>query len=620
MSLANTNLVSGANKPRYATVSYNGVLLENILKSEVRSEPVYNQAETGVKYVTHTIEVEAIVYAGQLESATTTTDASMQILRNKLLTPCRSLTYQDKGFGDFTIVWSPQSNRGTLNGDTVQQDVADGPKPRMLVFDPYGGAASSNVNYAGVQVARIVWTVEVNTNEKCGIDKGLNEFWVTSSVSINKSGYQTITRKGYAELSGSTDLLNRRRDQSAEDFIRSQNFRSLIADNLWGFNLSQSYSYTPNNRGVEFELVYEEIESPNFYPKYVVEIDCDHNMRSELMSSDPLSQGFKNWMNTMNCRIKLAPKVPREYAWTIFSLIATQRINMGVEVEVENEDGKRIITIIRVPIILSMDITEDLFDDTCSFNVTWTSSAKTIAEIFGNTGMFKPLQPQAPFLEGWQEWTYSMNNIGQNPEGAFPVSGTGQSRNVVDSCNQVPLLDFIDGSQFKTFDYLRRTALFNLERPPKEASYLAFDNDVHIEEKIGKSLFNRYEEGDIVRGDYNESDEYGDEFKPTTESQRKPRIIPYFKQEYGNDKYVAVLSGRAARVGYSIEPPELKSIGGIDVEYDEEGSTISTTTLGTGSTIPVYLATWVRRYRILGTPKGDMTEAIITTGNKGGKL
>ena len=110
-----------------STVEYNGVTIDNIVSSKVTIEPTYNERGTDIKYVTYTIEMEAIVHPEAFVAISTGrefTDDALMLIRRRLMEPRKVLKYTDKGLGTDVVI-DPSDNTHVLHCLLYTSDAAD---------------------------------------------------------------------------------------------------------------------------------------------------------------------------------------------------------------------------------------------------------------------------------------------------------------------------------------------------------------------------------------------------------------------------------------------------------------------------------------------------------------
>ena len=617
-----------------STVEYNGVTIDNIVSSKVTIEPTYNERRTTVKFITYTIDIEAIVHPDSFLNDGSSnppdepddgsgsdntpddgtggnpntdpddepvngddreyTDDALALIRRKLMEPRKVLKYKDKGLGTDVVI-NPADNTHVLQ-------VADyGPKPLRLTFEPF----------AGRKAARVNWSIKAVLTRECEFSTAneLIEFWATSTIKINKSGYQTLTRKGRFEVFGASSegTLGLQASASAHEIIGSL----TDPNNMEGYHLEHDIDFSPNDKVCTFTLTYTEIESPNAYPLGVTNISCSHSAGSSLLASDPLEgAAYRSWKNTMSCSISLRPNVPQLRAWEIFSAIASDRLNQSVSIDVQNINGVNTIVRARVPIVLSMEIKEEMFNHAMTFSIVWISYTQTIADIFNRTGLFKPfVNPN----ETWNNWVVDIRNGTQNTVGNYALSNIGSTSDIIDKCDaQQPTVATPDTNRGQNL--VQIPAIFNPACPPEEASWLDYQNKCEIESSSNQVTHRRYKSSTNITRD-------PDQIEPRTSSTSVSRQFDtnstgsdHFTQDFGNDKHVGVVRGYAVRIGRPTEPPRVEQIGGRDVVLDQGKSKISNVVLSANDLCAVHVTQWDLRYDILGHPTGNIETEISSSG------
>lgn len=117
------------------TLSYNGVVFSALYKSVIDGKDTPDAAGRTVRYVDYTLTVDGVV---TLSAPQATTDATWETLRLLLSQQAATLTYSGKGFGD--VVINPAGGGGV-------RDVAWGPVPEVLYFQPLGASRSANIRW-----------------------------------------------------------------------------------------------------------------------------------------------------------------------------------------------------------------------------------------------------------------------------------------------------------------------------------------------------------------------------------------------------------------------------------------------------------------------------------------
>jgi hypothetical protein len=140
--------------PDFGTLYYNGITFSCLYKTRITGNVVLDSAKRAQKYVSYTIYAEGIVdgnsFPGQGNSdAQAIAGRNMTFIRRYLSMPAGTLRYTGKGFGNLII-----------NDPKGYWDVAYGPHPQVLEFQPLGGG----------RAAFIRWSVEFHLPEGVGLD------------------------------------------------------------------------------------------------------------------------------------------------------------------------------------------------------------------------------------------------------------------------------------------------------------------------------------------------------------------------------------------------------------------------------------------------------------------
>ena len=567
-------------------VAYGSYEFDGVVKTSLNMNAMYNEAETAIKYYDCTLTVEAIIGGSE------TPDTSMNSILTVLETPGQTVKFNSKGIGN---TFQP--------GSSTFIDYAYGPKPKVLVFETLGSD----------QAVRIVWTVQFRLTQGISISNGqyrLIEFTHSASLSIRKNGYQDVNVEGRIEIAAANSNV---RQLNSNQRI-SKTFRNLMiqfigaATRMPSYHLEQDYKFSADDRVCDFTLNYSQIESPNAYPKGVVEIDIEHSMGSDLLGSNPFRRAFRSWTNVMSGSITLRPGVNKTNGWVIFTAILAARIQQGNQYGYEVVNGRRRLAIIKVPIVLSIDINEDdIYSDQCSFSVTWASFNRSITDSLSNSGIFQPTGAN------WNDWANDIRQNIQNPNGLERVEEIGVQRNFIND-----RLQTIDSDSSPRVVQRNPSPpafpIFAVKCPPPEASILEMQNEFKLITLKAEVTHRRYPSS--VQRTKSTGSKTGRDVSPgeTTvkvEEELNKNIGPsdYIVQDLGNDGYWVLMIGYAIRLGYPTQPPVLKSYGGRAVRLiSTPGSTKDEERVLSTSGCPVYINKWIRKYEILGAPQGDVAD------------
>lgn len=437
--------IATSNQLNLGDIVYNDVHFPAATASSVRMEPVYDRSERGLMYVKYGIRVEFIVHLQDLDSIIPVSrsglagdswesnsptrnsgqvtqnsaythrnsqpvstssfqkigrgiDHTMAYLRRRLLQPGRELLISGLGLGpDLNI------NQIPYDPDRGLMDVAWGPKPRLLNWEPIGSNSA----------ARVVWECEVglveceeitswqkermppnfaNLNRGTGaqfpaeiLQVVYNETW-----DINPEGLTTKTYDAIIKIRGYVDTQT----------FYTNVIKSADQYRLWfepklqkGFKRTRRYRLNDDKSELLITITDVEIDSDWAYPPGITKLNCDYTISSKLTGggAGSLNAGgaFTNWKATLNGSMTLAkgshPIHRKLYPYYIMLTIIRSRFflsgwhaNQGASADGIMSSGhggsdNQIISeqnkVQNIP--LSFSVTEDIFGREFSFQFSW---------------------------------------------------------------------------------------------------------------------------------------------------------------------------------------------------------------------------------------------------------
>ena len=430
-------------------VVYNDVHFPPAINSSVQMEPVYDRSERGLMYVKYSIRIEFIIHlqdidvaidstkqstmgdswqsnnptrnSGQVAQAnqythtsgqpTTATsgatvkgglDHAMAYLRRRLLQPGRELLISGLGLGpDLNINQLPATGN-----NRELRDVAWGPKPRNLTWEPIGGNSA----------ARVVWDCEVGLvecediiswqKERFPFGFGpnptasgqtlpveilqvvYNESWDISQEGLTTKTYDAIIQiRGYVDTSANRARLT-------NVITSADQYRLFFEPKLQeGFKRSRRYKLNDDKTQLEIQIIDEEINSDWAYPPGVTQMKCDYSIESKLTSGGTLDSGaaFHNWKASLSGSMTMAkgthPIYRKYYPYYIMlSLIRSRYFHTGFNTKKIGAQGTLSSAFngtLGNPTLLSgknvqnvpltFQMTEDIFGREFSFSFSWLS-------------------------------------------------------------------------------------------------------------------------------------------------------------------------------------------------------------------------------------------------------
>ncbi len=298
--------------PDVGQLIYNGCTFSSLFKSEVSGQVVKDNANRTTKWMEYTISVDGVVTLPDklvgLPDGQGTTTSVMQQLRFLLTAQAGSLVY--KGRGNDIIVNQPSS--------TVR-DVAWGPIPELLDFQPLGAGRSAMVKW-------IVKTRICDVIPNSQIVGRVLQFNEETSVIYGEDGYSTLAIKGTLEipLTRATQAT-RTLTQTADDF--RQQFMTQIAASidLTRFRVTKrDFNVTRDKRTLEWSFAAEEL------PPMGLPVKTTVARGSFSFRPAKTGMGLCTWLCTMRVTYTVRKDRPRRSAWIAFLSLLRIRMNASI--------------------------------------------------------------------------------------------------------------------------------------------------------------------------------------------------------------------------------------------------------------------------------------------------
>lgn len=565
------------------TLSYNGYTFDGAAKIKARVEFQYDSAGRAVLYHRHVIRAEAVV-----ASAAGTTDDEMASIRALLSKPGKAFQFINRGFGSDLIV----------NVTPALSDVAFGPKPKVLEWEPIAGACAAN----------IIWEVEVCVPvcDASGIHRstGIMSFNYDIDFDIDR-GWTTRTITGtigiaQTRLPGGPGGAGRIGDHA--DYYREKIRAGDIAPP--GFERRSKWTTSEDKSTLSFAITDTQIRSQNPYPPGVVDISATHGVFWRRAN-----RGGARQQNRLNMQIELLPTSAKTIGFLVFASLLTQRLAIA------RSGGKGAL-------LEDVSVEEDIWGMSSSFSATWTT-LKGLDELIQGSGIFT-----TPTINSrnWAAWNESVKRS-QSQRGYLNARDFAANDILVDMCTfETPPIS--SGQPELTYRRDRRPLKPKNELPPRASSYKGFGNAIILEKDMpavrqspsqypytsggGLSTESGGSSGSGTTSPGSQSTnpiDVGFQFTPNERKQYDDTI-----QLSGGGKTTVSMIGWAERVGYEVPRPSLQKYGGLTVEAGQIVETnvkfsqqCSEVVYG----VPVYQATWMITYMLTNTPSNGPTPNYI---------
>lgn len=551
------------------TISYNGYEFQGPRNSvQLEAE---NVRDASGRYVTHTLfrfSIDTWVTSSTSGATGDGTDASshMETIRAALSTDGGALTITGFGYGDITA-----------NTSESDRDVNFGPKVTLMKMRNIG---------SGCIV--LMWSVQValkvcSGGSAIGVNGCIKEYVYAVRWSILPNGCTTRTVEGHLEIFNNRSAAGQLTVNETADDYRNQIYVPIPPGFLR--RQPQEYLLTENKQRLQFRVTDEEQLSDNAYPPGVADMDLDHTVSSDLFGE---GAGFVHQMATFQGWIEMARPYPASLGWSRAILLMQERLVHAV-----NNNA--------APMITHISITESIFKRRVSFLVRYRLMESSLARLIENSGLFTDVQ--STNIRTYQQ---SMELAWSN-RGLANLQHDATSDRMVDSCGsnqQITIKDrvaeyFLSGS----------TGAIYLVCPPESKSYLIYENILDFDGKntnltiqtmpLSASQSSTSQEVSKLLGSEHLA---GNNFAP--------RMQKIQKSGDSQPKLRVVVRGRAYRVGFQPQIPQLSKLFGKTAGYVERESRSSTTQTGFYGECPIYAATWYNSYDIQFSSQSEMDAAV----------
>lgn len=293
--------------PDVGELSYNGCTFSPLFETHISGDPVKDKADRTVIYMDYTLTADGYV---TLQSGGTDIDESMTNLRELLTAQAGNLKYEGRGF--------------SIDVNAGSRDVAWGPVPELLEFQPLGAGRS----------AKVRWKVKVKITEPsftrlAGRENRLRpllQFNYETSLVYSDDGYSSLSIVGTMEIP-----MTRSPDQkvrtltSTVDNLRGEIQRRIMS----GTDMSRfrwvrrEFKVSRDKRTLEWNFLAEEI------PYMKMPVYCTVARGTYSVRPMKVGMGLARWLCTLKATytVRGPGDIPRRIAW--LSFLALLRVRMA---------------------------------------------------------------------------------------------------------------------------------------------------------------------------------------------------------------------------------------------------------------------------------------------------
>jgi hypothetical protein len=543
------------------TITYNGYSLQGPRNSvQLEVEPVYDSSG---RYVTHSklrFSIDGWITSDTAGGSSGGSDTAthMTQIRGAWSQAGGALVITGFGFGDVNVNTSPDN-----------RDVNFGPKPQPLEM--------RNVSDKCIVIAWIIEAeIKICANGGIsGIIGRMKEFVYNVRYSIKPNGCTVRTVEGHLEVFlNAAEVGGLRINETADDY------RNLVEVPIpKGFYRShpQEYKLSNDKQRLYFKVSDEEPESDNAYPPGVAFMHMESGITSDLFGQGgnfTIQEGF------FTGEIQMAKPFPVSLAWERALLIMKERL-----VHAFNNNTS--------PLITYVSVSESLFERKVSFVVRYRLLSSSLDKLVSGSGMFLNLTTTK-----YQTYIQSMQLAWAN-RGVARLQHDATSELLPNSCVSNQRISIMD----KVAEYHLGGSVGGifLRCPPKDTSYLLFDNLIGIEgdsqnititqmPTSPQTSASQTAESPVMSAARSNNYVYlGNRGKSTQKVQSTGD---------GKFKKRIVVRGRAYRVGFTPEIPKLSKYLGQQAGFVAKESRQEITITSYYGECPIYAGTWYHVYDV----------------------
>lgn len=617
-------------------ISYNGVRFPPALHSTAEFSPVYDDSGRIAKYIRVVINVEAYLFNGFTEApvsgvlpyhnpsyvtdTASTTDNTMKTVRRRLSEPCQQLTFTYQGAGNVT-----------LNGPTSPRDVDNGPKPKIVKWQPLTN-----------KMAKVNWVCEAAFSP-CDSETGTSgklsdiaQFPFTVSNDIGEDGltvrnitgcYETrLTRVPSPTTNNPPTGTGKAGISEPFDFIGIQKYILSRFPMVLKFKRRTNFELSNDRKTINFTITDTEIGGVDAYGIGCADEDVTLSTSGGL---DEGKGGFAIWNTSLRGNITLMNGYPKSFAlaeilrlFKRYKGLSNKGFVVPVGTKVSDSEGNptRTGTFEKSRSLLkTVSFSDKIFTNEIGFELEWMNVV-SLNYLLDATGIFQPVEPTALYRDqNWAKWRTSVEKIAGI--GFAELGFNEQDDIIVSLCLPLRQGEAGDRTPSKTKkskdDKKVKAEEFKQEGDgsstvDKTSNYLSFRSQFAIE-----TSHTTLRHAPLQTVDYHATQEQAKLKNRLTKDQKWAYPLatnPNMFHTLGNPVYTLIFRGMAARAGYPVPNFHVESYGGQPV-YPIGTDDIRPRRLGngldieTGDVYAIHGLMWEKRYALLAPP----TSSIITS-------
>lgn len=338
MTLTTTSFTTGPSVlPDVGLLSYNGCVFSPLFETRVSGLAVKDNATRTVKYMEYTITVDGYV---TLPTGQPSISPTMVTLRQLLTTQGGALVYQGRGM-DLNVNTTIFAAGVALPS---ARDVAWGPVPELLEFQPLGGGLSAKVRWQvktrlpematqgrGLTAAKGRTLSTTPGGGLIGAGRGglaalpLLQFNYETVVTYNEDGYSTLSVNGTLEIAQTRSAVGDKTvPRTADDMRGVIEARVMPGIDLTRFHVvKREFKVSRDKRTLEWSI------QANEKPYMDLPIGCMMARGTFSFRPARAGMGLATWLCTLRATYTVRHDAPRRLAWDMFLALLRLRMNQS---------------------------------------------------------------------------------------------------------------------------------------------------------------------------------------------------------------------------------------------------------------------------------------------------
>lgn len=305
-----------ATLPDVGDLVYNGCKFSPLFTTTLSGTAVKDVAKRTVKMMEYILEVDGYVTSPDNPQLTGVSN-TMKNMEKLLTAQGGTLTYEGRGF-DLSV-----NAAGAANFNGSARDVAWGPTPELLEFQPLGGGRSAKVRWRVTLHLVVTAAQPAATRKLAGPVIPLLQFNCETSVTYGEDYFAKMSIRGTMEvpltrLTQGDHTLKSTVDD-ARDQLDSRIFNGIDLSRFYVAN--RQYNISRDKRTLEFDIVVEEkpyMDQPQ---------DCSIARGTFSFRPARAGMGLCLWLCTLRCTYTVRSDRPRRTAWLAFLALLRERMN-----------------------------------------------------------------------------------------------------------------------------------------------------------------------------------------------------------------------------------------------------------------------------------------------------